>query len=217
MIEVRTDFPFLGTRDYIHGTSILDAFLDAAERLSGAAVMVKRLKLQRTATSNGRLVLAHEACAERELDAANAIFVATVDGALCHGFFAEDGSPVGRREHVSYAVSDVRAEAFGGMCRIAPANRKDLVRATIEANKRFHELTVGGSEPAVVRFGYLENWAVPPADTAFSGTLEAKNLITRKTGNGVLTINRLTYTALAGAPTSLMVCFEIAPAVKEHA
>ena len=72
--------------------------------------------------------------------------------------------------------------------------------------------------PADARAGdVIATVLVETSGTAFSGTLEAKNLITRKTGNGVLTINRLTYTALAGAPTSLMVCFEIAPAVKEHA
>jgi hypothetical protein len=57
----------------------------------------------------------------------------------------------------------------------------------------------------------MENWSVPPADTGFSGALEAKNLITRETEDGYMTINRLSYAAddIAG---SLTLCFDVTAA-----
>ena len=78
----------------------------------------------------------------------------------------------------------------------------------VEANKRFHEKALEAEAPLSVRFGYLENWAPPPANAAFRGRLEAANVIARKTGDGALTINRLTYSDGA-ASTSLTLCFNV--------
>lgn len=208
MIEIGTDFPYLGGRDYIHATSILSGFLEALEARGKRAIVVKKLKFQRPAQTNGRLLLTPESIVDDELAAANCTFLATVDGAPWRGFFSEQGRTPARRETVSYAIADIEARGFGGTCRIAATNRSDLIRLLVEANKRFHEKALGVEPPLTVRFGYLENWAAPPSNAAFTGRLEAANLIARETGGSTLTVNRLTYSD-AAASTSLTLCFNL--------
>lgn len=209
MIEIATDFPFLGARDYIHGTSILAGFLDALGERGQRGITVKRLKFQRPAKSNGRLFLTPDKIADGDLEAANCTFLASVDGAPWRGFFSEQGKAPGRRVTVSYPITDLQAQGFGGACCIAPANRDDLIRVLVEANKRFHEAALEDASPVAVRFGYLESWAAPPSHAAFSGRLEATNLIAKKTDDGYTTINRLTYSGGESPSTSLTLCFNV--------
>ena len=211
MIEISSDFPYLGNRDYIHGTTILAAFLDALERRGLRSITVRRIKFQHPARSNGRLFLTSEPLIEREAQAANCTFVGTAEGTVWRGYFHEQGAPVTRTETVSYPITDLQAEGFGGACSISPGSRDDLIRVMVEANKRFHEAAFKGA-PSAVRFGYLESWAVPARAVSFSGRLEATNLITRKTDEGCMTINRLTYSPGEADSTSLTLCFNVAPA-----
>src|SRR6185295_8754886 len=76
MVEIRTDFPYLGAREYIHGTSILSGFLDALDEAGQPVTEFKRLKFQRPATSNGRLFLTTAPIEAGELEAANSVFLA---------------------------------------------------------------------------------------------------------------------------------------------
>jgi hypothetical protein len=207
MIELQTAFPYLGSRDYIHGTSILAGFIDALEQHGHRNITVKRLKFQRPAKTNGRLFLTIGPLDDSQAANANCTFQATIGGTVWRGLYAETGTPVEQRLAVEYPIADVIAERFGGRCTLVPQGRNDLIRALVEANKRFHELSVQKGV-AQVRFGYMESWSVPPADTGFSGALEAKNLITRETEDGYMTINRLSYAAedIAG---SLTLCFDV--------
>lgn len=208
MIEISTDFPYLGPRDYIHGTSILSGFLEALERDGHGRISVKRLKFQRPATSNGRLLLTTGAVDEIQAERASCTFQANGGGALWRGLFEERGAAVGRRIAVTYPIENLEAQGFGGSCTIAPADRDDLIRAFVEANKRFHEASVD-SPARSVRFGYLEGWTPPAADIRFTGTLDAKNLITRKTDDGYMTINRLEDSDASGAASTLTLCFNV--------
>jgi len=210
MIETATDFPYLGDRDYIHGTSILSGFLAALEKTAHGGITVKRLKFQRPAKLNGRLVLSSGALDEAEAARASCTLSAAVGGVAWRGFFIDEGAPVTRRIAVSYPIAELEAEAFGGSCLISPGDRDDLVRALVEANKRFHEAAVPGPGAPAVRFGYLESWSVPPRDVSFgTGRLDAKNLIAKKTDDGYMTINRLTYGQADGARASLTLCFDV--------
>lgn len=207
MIEIGTDFPYLGARDYIHGTSILSGFLDVLEQHGAGAISVKRLKFQRVATSNGRLCLTAGPMDERESESGNCTFQASAGGTVWRGVYTESGAPVGRRMSVDYPIEHLEANGFGGSCTIAPADRDDLIRTLVEANKRFHEASVESA--AAVRFGYLESWTVPPRDVRLTGTLRARNLITRKTDDGYMTINRLEYADGHGAAATLTLCFDV--------
>lgn len=209
MIETATDFPYLGARDYIHGTSIMSGFLTALEAAAPGRIAVKRLKFQRPARTNGRIVITPGAPDETQSAAANCTLAAAVDDTLWRGFFVEDGSPVETRVPVSYAIDDLHAAGYGGHCLISPANRDDLVRLLVEANKRFHEAAFPGEAMPAVRFGYVEGWNVPPASVSFEGgRLDARNLIAKNTPDGVMTINRLTYTG-GGVTSHLTLCFDV--------
>lgn len=209
MIETQTDFPYLGGRDYIHGTSILNGFLAALEAAAPGAIKLKRLKFQRPAKGNGRLVVTDGALDDTQIGQANSTLSATVAGKAWRGFFVDEGLPVRSRMPVAYPIAELEASGYGGTCLVSPADRDDLVRVLVEANKRFHEAAF--SKGAAVRFGYIEDWAVPPADATYpAARLEARNLIAKETAEGVMTINRLTYTH-GGAATSLTLCFDAQP------
>lgn len=214
MIEISTDFPYLGARNYIHGTSILGGFLDALEAHGHHNITVKRLKFQRPAQSNGRLTLTAENIADGKAETANCTFLATVNGSVWRGAFHEQGAAPTRRVTVRYPITDLKAQGLGGTCCIAPANRDDLIRAFVEANKRFHEAGMDQAAGLAVRLGYLENWAAPGREAGFSGELQAVNLITRKTDDGCMTINRLTYHDGAAHGASLMLCFNLTAGAK---
>lgn len=209
MIDVATDFPYLGDRDYVHGTSILNGVLAALESAAPGRTELKRLKFQRPATTNGRLTLRTAAVSETELADANCTVLAAVNESVWRGFFKEDGTRVKARVPVSYPIADLVANGYGGRCVISPNGRDDLVRTLVEANKRFHQAAFEGPGSPAVRFGYIESWSVPEAAIAFTGRLEAKNLITRRTADGVMTINKLTYSHDAGGAASLSLCFEV--------
>ena len=207
MIEIETDFPYLGTRDYIHGTSILSGFIDALESRGHREIAVKRLKLQRSAASNGTLTLTTETFDEARVENANCTFQASAGGSVWRGLFEALGSEVTRRVDVTYPIANLEAHAFGGSCTLEANGRDDLIRAFVEANKRFHERSVESA--CAVRFGYLESWTAPPGDVLVSGTLTAKNLIARRTSDGYMTINRLDYASDGGAGVSLTLCFNV--------
>jgi hypothetical protein len=207
MIEIETDFPWLGARDYIHGTSILSRFLDALEARGHTGIAVKRIKFQRPASSNGVLTLTTGALDETRMENANCTFQGSAGGSSWRGVFEERGAAVAQRIDVTYPIENVEAHAFGGSCTLAASGRDDLIRAFVEANKRFHERSVGSAR--AVRFGYLESWTPPPADVRLAGALTAKNLIARRTSDGYMTINRLEYAPEAGTPTSLTLCFNL--------
>lgn len=209
MIEIATDFPFLGARDYVHGTSVLSGFIGALEREGAARIRVRRFKFQRTARGNGTLKLSREGAAP-DAEAANCALTAEADGEVWYGQFVDRGLPVTRRESVAYSVSNVVAAGYAGTCDLAPASRDDLIRGLVEANKRFNEAGAGAAPGrAQVQFGYLEQWEVPPRDIRFEGRLEARNLIARATPEGVLTVNRLTYAPRNGPATTLVLCFNV--------
>ena len=209
MIEIATNFPFLGGRDYVHGTSVLSGFIGALESRGAAHIRIRRLKFQRTARANGTMKLSNDAAAAPDT-AANCTLTAEADGALWHGQFVEQGMPVTRREPVAYCLANVKAAGFAGECDFSPADRDDLIRGFIEANKRFNEAGAGAKPGrAQVQFGYLEQWDVPSRDIRFEGRLEARNLITRQTPAGVLTVNRLTYAPADGPATMLVLCFNV--------
>lgn len=210
MIERETDFAFLGARDYVHGTTLLSAFVDALETEAGTTLVVKRIKFPKPASSNGRLLLTTEALDAARVEAAHCSFLAAAGGTAWRGLFEQTSTAVIRRESVSYDISEVRAAAYAGTCRIGARDRDELIRVFVEANKRFHEAAAGAERPRAVRFGFLEDWRVPPRNASYAGELQATNLIAKKTEEGLMTINRLTYTDADGAPVRFTLCFHVA-------
>lgn len=209
MIQKETDFPFLGLRDYLHGTSVVSAIADLLEDQDLGHVFIKRIKFQRPMHSNGVLVLESADSSELDTTEAACIFTARTANRHWRGAFVEQGRPIRSRVTVAYDLNEFAFANFGGACLLCAHGRTEYIRAFVEANKRFHIGTLGetGAE-AIVRFGYLENWQVVAIDEEFNGLLEAKNLITQRTKQGIRTINRLTYSDKAGQRNSFDICFD---------
>lgn len=206
MIRADTDFPFVGPRDYLHGTSILSGFLGLLDR--EGTVQVKRIKFQRPATSNGEMVLDDSGGDPAGADA-NVSFIGLTNGKRWRGAFTERLRPVGRRMQVDYRISEFKAADFGGSCRIAAQGREELVRALVEANKRIHEASLGNEPGLTVRFGYIEDWAAPGPDCNIESELVATNRLTRRTAEGVMTINQLSYADADARAVTLTLCFNV--------
>lgn len=214
MIRAETDFPFVGARDYLHGTSILCGFLGLLD--GEGAIQVKQIKFQKPASSNGEIVLDDGVAAESAGAEANVSFVGTAGGRRWRGAFIERQRPVSRRIAVDYRISALNAVDFGGSCRIVTQDREELVRALIEANKRCHEASLGNEPGLMVRFGYLEDWAAPGPGDRFEGELVMRNRLARKTSDGVMTINQLSYAGAGKPPVSLTLCFNVTRAANPY-
>jgi hypothetical protein len=208
MIEQATDFPLLGARDYIHGTSVLSAFVTALETAApGQPATVQRIKFTRVARANGRLLLTD---GDFEMPpAACCSFSAMAGDSRWRGAFVDDGTSPMRREAPDYPIDAFVSDGFHARCSVAPRDRDDLIRILIEANRRSLAAGAGNLPGARVKFGYLEAWAVPAAAVTGQGALEITNLLARQSPKGWLAINRHTYRLDGGAPVSLQVCFDI--------
>jgi len=214
MIRAETDFPYIGARDYLHGTSILSGFLNLLD--GEGAIQVKRIKFQRPATSNGEIVMESGSAADLARTESNVSFLGTAGGKRWRGAFIERQRPVSRRLTLDYRISALKAANFGGSCHIVTQGREDLVRALIEANKRIHEATLGNEPGLMVRFGYLEDWAAPGPEDRFEGELVAKNRLTRESAEGVMTVNQLSYGGTGKPPVTLMLCFNVTHATNPN-
>ena len=207
MIETQTDFPLLGDRDYINGATLLEGFLAALENAGATGITLKRLKFQRTAGTNGRLVL--DADPIDRADDASCVLSAAAGATAWRGAFFEEGRAPERRPAPPCTVTDLKAEAFAGECDIEPASRAGLIYDIVQANKRIHEQALGREARPTVRFGYVENWTAPERNVAFSTRLRVENLIRKKTARGWLTVNRISYAAPHTREANLLVCFEV--------
>lgn len=210
MIRKETDFPFLGQRDYLHGTSVVSAIADLLEVEGQCPALIKRIKFQRPMRCNGVLVLESADSSTLDTSEASCIFTARTANRQWKGAFVEQGRAIRNRISVQYDLNEFTYADFGGGCRLRAHGRTEYIRAFVEANKRFHlgNLDESGAD-AKVRFGYLENWEAGPIDEEFSGFLEAKNLIVQQTKEGIKTINRLTYSDKVGQRNSFDICFDI--------
>lgn len=207
MIEIPTSFAFLGNRDYINGPTILCGIIRAVEHRVTGPMRMRRVKFQRQSTSNGRLIFTAGEALPEALASANCVFDIAAGGERWRGAFVESGAAPARVPGIEYCVSDVAAADFSGACTIQPRDRDSLIFGLVEANKRVHlqSLAPDVRAKAEVRFGYLENWDVPPAGVAFSGRLAVQNLITQRAESVIRTINRLSY----GDGAQLLLCFDV--------
>ena len=209
MRELTTDFPYLGDRDYIHGTSVVSAIIGELAAPGAGPLLLQRVKFQKRSLGNGRLVF-FPGDLPPEFQDANCVFSARSGETRWRGAFLDQGLLVRERVRVAYAVEEFRVTDGRCRCRIAPAGLADLVRLLVEANKRFHQAWLAGEgQVREVRFGFLENWSPPAgAAAACAATLEISNLIRQKTPAGFRTINRLSY-GEEGAQHDLTLCFDV--------
>jgi hypothetical protein len=210
MIRRVTDFPFIGAREYLHGTSIVAAVAELLEAQGDGAAFLKRLKFQRPMRSNGVLLLDEGTVARGEMGDAACVFSAHTGTRRWRGAFVEEGRPVAHRLAVRYDLDDVACEGFGGRCVLRARGREEFIRAFVEANKQFHLGSLrADSTTTQVRFGSLEDWDVVPAEAVFEGVLEAQNLISQRTAQGLCTINRLTFHGESAPARPFTLCFDI--------
>lgn len=207
MTKIPTHFAFLGNRDYLNGPTILCGIIRALEERDTGPMRMRRVKFQRQSTSNGYLIFTSGEALPVELASANCVYDVSSGNVRWRGAFVESGAAPIRVPGIDYCVGDVAAANFSGSCTIEPRDRDSLIFGLVEANKQIHlqSLPPGIRAKAEVRFGYLEDWDVPPASMAFSGHLAVKNLITQKGESAVRTINRLTY----GNGAQLLLCFDV--------
>jgi hypothetical protein len=209
-IEIETDFEFLGARRYIHGTTLLAAFAEGLEQVEPAPCRVKRIKFQREAHHNGRIVLAPAGGLDGKiLEAAPCYLSCVINGQAWQGCFIEGTLPVSRRSETIYSIENLRGDGkYGGSCHIAARNRAEAIRVIVEANKRMHLTSMPATGIQEVRMGYLEDWLLPEPDAAIEAELTIRNLIAQHDGQRLRTINRLVYSDRAGS-RSLVVGFDV--------
>lgn len=210
-IEISTDFPFMDERRYVHGTTLLSTMLELLEKEARAPVHLRRIKFQREVHANGRLVFSRDEKMAQHFKEAPCFMICEAGGDAWIGLLYEEQRPVAKKVLSSYRIEMLKSDGkYGGACRVQAADRADLVRTIVEANKRFHlaSLPQSVSSPKV-RMGYIEDWNIPEASAALDSELRVQNLVCKPTPKGVTTLNRLSYQGKAGHDVSLMICFDV--------
>ncbi len=213
MKSIKTNFPYLGNRDYIHSTSVLSGLISQLEVASNElSLIITSFKFMHQAVTNGHLLLAPVTGQAIELPASRCcVFSVKLGKQRWKGAFVEDGSLVTRIPHRSdnYGIYDLQAGEFSGSCHITADSRDALIQTLVEANKLVHVVSVGpAAEIIQVKFGYLEGWEPPAIDIQINTELTLTNLITKHGADEIQTINRLEYIS-AGKNCRLMLCFSV--------
>lgn len=211
MTEVSTDFSFMDERSYVHGTTLLSTMLDLLEKQAKGPVHLRRIKFQKEIHANGRIVVSKDAALASQFKEAPCFMTCEVGGEPWVELVHEtEERPVTGRFKSAYRISELKGDGkYGGVCRVECADRADIIRTLVEANKRMHveSLPKPVASPKV-RMGYIEDWKVPSAGATLDSSLAVQNLIARPTPAGVTTLNRLTYADSEGK-VSLMICFDV--------
>jgi hypothetical protein len=211
MIRTTTDFPYLGTRKYIHGTSILNFVLDHMEKETKVPVKLKTIRFQKEIHSNGSFYFSEKEDLKDLIQKADCYVACNIGNEVWKAVYIEEGLKV---EHTvpetAYSIENMIPDnSYGGSCHIKASSRPELISNMIQANKRMHlsGLTQFQQTPDV-RFGYMEKWDVPPKCINLQTRLDIKNIITKKNNNNIMTINKVAY-SYGSNVVSLMLCFQI--------
>ncbi|MBU0764108.1 MAG: hypothetical protein KJ607_04655 [Bacteroidetes bacterium] len=210
MLQIKTDFPYLGTRRYIHGTSILNFILAYTDEEIKGAVKLKTIRFQNEINSNGSFYISENNDIKDLLQKADCYISFEAGNYAWKAVYIEEGIKVDRIvPEIAYSIENLTSDNnYGGSCFIKAFSRSELVCNIIQANKRMHLSCLPESQQVSdVRFGYMEKWDVPPKDIMLQTSLDIRNLITRNNINDIMTINRVTYSN-SSKYTSLILCFK---------
>jgi hypothetical protein len=211
MIRTTTDFPYLGTRKYIHGTSILNFVLDHMEKETKVPVKLKTIRFQKEIHSNGSFYFSEKEDLKDLIQKADCYVACNIGNEVWKAVYIEEGLKV---EHTvpetAYSIENMIPDnSYGGSCHIKASSRPELISNMIQANKRMHLAGLSDSQQASdVRFGYMEKWDVPRKDINLQTRLDVKNIIFKKNINDIMTINKISYSDGLNS-SSLILCFKI--------
>ncbi len=162
-----TNFYFLGERAYVHGPTILGAFLGLVDQLEdlpgssqGATILTCRFREE--ARENGLLVCWTSQGARPNLDASQVCTTATIQGvARTYGLalVRQEPFPITRRMPYdeSVYVAEVSPDGdFGGRGTLTGIRtKKDLIRAIVAFNKMTHDQALRRkAEPGSYRWSF---------------------------------------------------------------
>jgi hypothetical protein len=221
MISFRTDFPFNGSRDYVHGPTLLEVFRANVLRLVNGAERTpfafSFFRVNRLIQFNGCVAIysAAEAGATSKSTRASAELACTAAGRDFYvGFYDEDPTPV-RHRRDSYEKTLVRSvtasSSFHGAAELCGIRDNDeLFQAVVEANKQVHLMTLTGdpwSTKVRFRFAYcLDYTCAPFQGGTVVGRVTTHNLATRDVGKHFFSLNQMDL-EIGDFRSSFKLCF----------
>ena len=199
---------FIGHRNYVHGTSIFESFLDSLVHSSwyreeaDGRIAVTQLKFTTELKNNGVIRLAFGD--KRPFgEPTTAEMRCQVGGRrLTLSLFSKKDSPVTARapdRDRGYFVDDLSTEEFGGECVLSGiTGHEGLVRGLIEANKQVHSecLRRGTRRAFEIRWIYMRNHLLEPEKgLPTTVPVRIRNIGTKEDGTGrTYTLNKVSYT-----------------------
>lgn len=197
MKELRSDFEFKDSRDYIHSTTMIEFICEQLNETNPVS-KVQEIKFQDFVRANGSWWIAEsrkDLVARGEKPKIEAR-VEQQDGQIVHLNFVEDlQRPVIRRIKTHYLVElDTLSQPFSGKARIGAQNRIAYVENLVEANKRIHQVTLQNAPGLKVINYCMKNFRIPQvADYGESLNIEIENLSHRTQGESVSTLSRVHF------------------------
>lgn len=211
MHTVPTDFYFLGERDYVHGPTILGAFLSTLNTLCGSAeppaARVVTCRFRKYLRENGT-VLAWGASEEppdmRMGEVCATATISAAGGTYRFAVLPRGDSSIRCRmpyEEGAYLAHVVQVADFSGSASIQNVRtKKDLVRAIVALNKKLHDLRMEAhAQSGRYRWSFasVEGLELPaiPAESAgdapsFEGLLSLESASVWSVGGNLHTVSR---------------------------
>lgn len=204
-VEVKTDFEFKGKRNYVHSSTITEMLCNLVHTHFHPEREWEKPKVDaqfhKEVTSNGVIMLSEDRGQVTGEESPSA-FLRFYDGkrSISAALFQVQNAKVVR--HITdpeYGIEGLTPEGeFSGTCHIDCSNRVALVENVIEANKRFHLLTLErkGTRLKVVNL-YVKRFPVGLSIMGSGGggqvLLKIQNQGVRRQGDSVATLNTLQF------------------------
>lgn len=210
--ELRWDLHKLGTREYLHGTSLFNAMLEACDTVWGPAWLtdasIPSYKLIRESLTNGKFVVSDEPV---EDVSASAALAGRTGRSRIFVYFVEEGRDAGRApydEEQYYRAVRVGGDFSGEFVLPAHKSRADVIRGIVGANKLVHQKASRFAvEPKKIRFLYLKDLdAVCLGACEEEFRLQISNLMVQKHDPDLWTINRVRVTA-PSSTSEFRICY----------
>jgi hypothetical protein len=206
MREFKTDFEFKNERSYVHSTTMIEEVsrLVFNEICSSITWNLPKIdaKFHRIIESNGTFIITDNTSLFTHCIEPSAEFKIYDINNSMNAFFIEDNKMiVVRKVRTEYSVENINFEGnFSGTCTINCSSRQVMTENIIEANKRFHQLSLEDKGSLKIVNLYLRRLPLDlPRSVALSRShliLKIQNIGARERDNSIATLNSLYFPEL---------------------
>jgi hypothetical protein len=217
MQSAPSDFVFIGSRDYVHGPTMFDAFRERVVELAGAPAAgfsMHLLRVNETVRANGMITVSSAGEPRPAWGRPAAEMSCIAGGNAWHAaLYNREPTPITRRvpaREKAFVTEVELSGALSGTARLGDIrDNSDLFQAVVEANKQVHLKTLTGdplSSEVRFRFVYCLDYTCAPSTGDGTATVSVTSEGLRDAGEYLFSLTRLVL-RLGAFESTFKLCF----------